>query len=95
MASAQITVRLDMSTCEPDGIVSSLKERWNVREFWKQEVVSLEMSLERFRGDDFYAICNNDLNAADRRRCIDRKNSIRSSAERCLVVARRRFNESR
>jgi len=75
--------------------MSSLKERWDGREFWKQEVVSLEMSLDRFRGEDFYAVCNTGLNAEDRRRCIDRKNNIRASAERCLVFARRRFNELR
>jgi hypothetical protein len=87
-------LRLNMSTCEPDGIVSSWKERSNPRDFWVSQKVVLDNELERMRHRSVEQECSDVGTQSDRIRCMEYKKTIRQSAQRCLNVSRRRCREN-
>lgn len=85
-------IRLDMSTCEPDGMVNSLRERSDRKTFWISQSVSLEMSLSRM-GDGFLSDCMRILDQSEKLRCVEYKRNLRASVARCYSVANRRCRE--
>lgn len=87
-------LRLNMATCEPDGIVSSWKERSNPRDFWISQKVVLDIELERMRYRSIEQECSDAGTQSDRIRCMEYKRTIRQSAQRCLNVSRRRCQEN-
>ena len=87
-------LRLNMSTCEPDGIVSTWKERSDPRDFWVSQAVVLEIELEEMNLNSVEQECSGERTQSDRIRCMEYKRTIRQSAQRCLNVSRRRCREN-
>lgn len=86
-------LRLNMSTCEPDGMINSWRERFNPRDFWISQTVVLETELERMSSSSVADDCSQSDNVSEKRRCMEYKTNIRASAARCLSVSRRRCRE--
>lgn len=86
-------LRLDMSTCEPDGMVNSWRERSNPRDFWISQTVVLERELEWMNSSSVADACSQSDAISEKRRCMEYKTNIRASAARCLSVSRRRCRE--
>jgi hypothetical protein len=86
-------LRLNMATCEPDGMINSWRERSSPRDFWIAQTVVLEKELEWMNSSSVAEECSPSDNISEKRRCMEYKTNIRASAVRCLSVSRRRCRE--
>ncbi len=86
-------LRLNMATCEPDGMINSWRERSNPRDFWIAQTVVLERELEWMNSSSVAEECSPSDNMSEKRRCMEYMSNIRASAVRCLSVSRRRYRE--
>lgn len=85
-------LRIDLVGCQPSGAVASLAERWDGKDFWAREHVTLQMALERkWEFEDAIDSCkiSHATEPAEREACIAYVRGRYSSMIRCLQHAKR------
>lgn len=91
--ASDYVLRLNMATCEPDGMINVWRERYNPRDFWVSQTVVLSSELEWMNSSSVANECSPSNSISEKRRCMEYKTNIRASAARCLSVSRRRCRE--
>ena len=91
--ASDYVLRLNMTTCEPDGMINSWRERSNPRDFWISQTVVLDIGLARMNIISVADECSPSNNLSEKRRCMEYKSNIRASTARCLSVSNRRCRE--
>lgn len=83
------TVRIELVTCTPDGIMNAWKERYDPKRFWINQNVIFEMAVERYQGSSAAADCAHVDAGVDRRSCVSHWENRRASIIKCFQTTGR------
>jgi hypothetical protein len=93
-AAGDYKLRIDLATCEPDGVINVWKERLNPKDFWINQSVVFKTDLSEMTDENgYYDVCRSISNNSERVRCFDYKKSLVDSARRCLPLIIRRCRQ--
>lgn len=88
LTSDYTTLRLELVSCQPDGIINAWRARWNPKKFWVEQVVVLEMAAERSSLADSLRECQSESAQADRVNCTLYFKNRHAAWMKCLAHAR-------
>lgn len=63
------TLKIELESCQPNGIINVWKAMFDPKEFWIEQVVVLEMGVERYHLGDSLADCDKEHSKADMLKC--------------------------
>ena len=76
-------IEIDMATCMPKGIVSSMKEKTNPKKFWISQNIELEIAIQKWDIATSTAVCHEQKSTAEQERCFEYKRNLYESAVKC------------
>jgi hypothetical protein len=92
--ASDFKLRIDLATCEPDGVINVWKERLNPKDFWINQSVVFKTDLSEMTDENgYYDVCRSISSNSERVRCFDYKKSLVDSARRCLPLIIRRCRQ--
>ena len=87
-------LRLNLTTCMPDGLINGYRERINPKEFWISQHVVLDVQLNS-RGWEYehqISICKSQENLIQRQKCEIYYQLHWQSLRKCLAVTKKMCN---
>ena len=82
--------RVDVTTCEPDGLVNAVREKLFTKSFWRGQEFILEGMVARYPDAETPGACGKLAPGRDRTFCIVDWNRQRRELEACYKIAHQR-----
>lgn len=87
LASDFETVRLELVDCQPDGIMNAWRERLYPKDFWIEQAVVFQKSIEKWDLDGRIQECQSESAQAERDNCVLNRQNQYVTARKCLAHA--------